>query len=137
MPGIVAVILDSRAFEILARCVLTFVFWSSGLAKLIEFSASAAAMEAFGLQPGWAVNALTLALQIVASLMIIFDRGTWATAGALAVFTLLTIPIAHPFWSKEGEEAFRDLTVALEHLSRVGGLVMAAILSRRGKGRCP
>lgn len=137
MPGIVAVILDSRAFEILARCVLTFVFWSSGLAKLIEFNASTAAMEAFGLQPGWAVNALTLVLQIVASLMIIFDRGTWAAAGALAVFTLLTIPIAHPFWSKEGEEAFRDLTVALEHLSLVGGLTMAAILSRRGRGRCP
>lgn len=137
MPGIVAVILDSRAFEILVRCVLTFVFWSSGLAKLIEFGASAAVMETFGLHPGWAVNALTLALQIVASLMIIFDRGTWAAAGALAVFTLLTIPIAHPFWSKEGEEAFRDLTVALEHLSLVGGLAMAAILSRRGRGRCP
>lgn len=137
MPGVVAVILESRVFEILARCVLTFVFWSSGIAKLVEFDASAAAMEGFGLQPGWAVNALTLILQIVASLMIIFDRGTWVATGALAIFTLLTIPIAHPFWSKDGEEAFRDLTVALEHLSLVGGLAMAAILSRRGRGRCP
>ncbi len=28
--------------------------------------------------------------------MIILNRGTWLAAGALAVFTVLTIPIAHP-----------------------------------------
>ncbi|WP_348646536.1 DoxX family membrane protein [Ensifer sp. ENS01] len=74
---------------------------------------------------------MTLILQIGASLLIILNRWVWLAAGALAVFTVLTIPIAHPFWLKEGEEAFRDMTVALEHVSVIGGLALVSILSRR------
>lgn len=133
MPGIIAAILDSRGFDLLARVLLTFVFWTSGLAKLFDFDASAAAMEEFGLHPGWLVNAATLILQIGASLMIVLDRRTWLATGALTVFTVLTVPIAHPFWIKEGEEAFRDMTVALEHVSVIGGLAVFAILSRRAR----
>jgi len=131
MPRFIADILDSRAGLLLARIVLTFVFWSSGLAKLFDFGSNAAEMESFGLYPGWFFNSATLLLQIIGSLMIIFNRGTWLACGALAIFTFLTIPVAHPFWSKEGEEAFRDMTVALEHISLIGGLALAAILSRK------
>ncbi|KAB2716067.1 DoxX family protein [Brucella intermedia] len=131
MPRFIANILDSRASLLLARVVLTFVFWSSGLAKLFDFGANAAEMESFGLHPGWLFNSATLLLQIGGSLMIIFNSGTWLACGALAVFTILTIPVAHPFWAKEGEEAFRDMTVALEHISLIGGLALAAILSRK------
>lgn len=135
MPCAIAVVLESRGFGILARVLLTSVFWTAGLAKLFAFSANAAAMEGFGLSPGWAFNAATLILQLGASLLIILDRWTWLAAGALAVFTALTIPIAHPFWAKDGEEAFRDLTVALEHVSVIGGLAVFAILSRSAMRR--
>ncbi|KAB2785876.1 DoxX family protein [Brucella anthropi] len=131
MPRFIANILDSHASLLLARVGLTFIFWSSGLAKLFNFGANAAEMESFGLHPGWLFNSATLLLQIVGSLMIIFNRGIWLACGALAVFTILTIPVAHPFWAKEGEEAFRDMTVALEHISLIGGLALAAILSRK------
>ncbi|BCH34013.1 hypothetical protein MesoLjLc_59430 [Mesorhizobium sp. L-8-10] len=131
MPAIFERVLDSRAFAFLARTVLTFVFWSSGLAKLVDFEANAAVMESFNLHPGWAANAVTLVLQLRASAAIILNRGVWMASGALAVFTLLTIPIAHPFWAREGEEAFRDMTVPLEHVSLVGGLALAAALSRK------
>lgn len=130
MPKIIAGLLDSIAFQTFARLLLTLVFWASGLVKLIDFSASAAEMENFGLYPGWLFNSVTLLLQIGASLLIILNRYTWLATGALAVFTLLTIPIAHPFWNKEGEEAFRDITVAVEHISVIGGLMLAAALSR-------
>ncbi|MGE6785014.1 DoxX family protein [Ensifer adhaerens] len=131
MSGIIAGMLDSRAFGILARVLLTLVFWSSGLAKLFDFETSVAEMEGFGLTPGWLFNTATLILQIGASVLIIFNRWVWLAAGALAVFTVLTIPIAHPFWMKEGEEAFRDMTVALEHVSVIGGLALVSILSRK------
>ncbi|WP_231712557.1 DoxX family protein [Vineibacter terrae] len=130
-PRTVTAILEARAFGILARVLLTFVFWTSGLAKLLEFTANAAMMAELDLHPGWAFNAATLVVQIGASLLIIIGHWTWLAAGALAVFTVLTIPIAHPFWIKEGEAAFRDMTVALEHVSVIGGLLLAAILSRR------
>lgn len=135
MPNAIAAILDSRAFDILARVLLTFVFWSSGLAKLFDFTTNAAMMEGYGLQPGWLVNAITLTVLLSASLLIILDRWTWLATGALAVFTLLTIPIAHPFWSMEGEKAFRHMTVAVEHISLVGGLAVFAVLSRRASRR--
>jgi transmembrane protein len=135
MPCGVAVILESRSFGILARLLLTCVFWTAGLGKLIDFSAGAADMEGFGLTPGWAVNAAVLTLQLGGSLLIILDRWTWLATGALAVFTALTIPIAHPFWVREGAEAFRDLTVALEHVSVIGGLAVFAILSRSAMRR--
>ena len=131
VPALVAVVLDARGFDILARVLLTFVFWTSGLAKLIDFSANAAMMEGFGLRPGWLVNLLTLVIQIGASLLIILDRRTWLAVAVLVAFTALTVPIAHPFWVKEGEEAFRDMTVAVEHVSLIGGLAVYAILSRR------
>lgn len=130
-PRMVGRLVRLPGIELAARVLLTFVFWTSGLAKLVDFNASAVLMEDFGLAPGWAVNALVLALQLGASLMIILDRGTWLAAGALASFTVLTVPIAHPFWTMSGEAAFRDLTVALEHVSVVGGLAMVAILSGR------
>lgn len=135
MPCGIAVILESRAFGILARLLLTCVFWTAGLGKLIDFSAGAAEMEGFGLTPGWAVNAAVLTLQLGGSLLIILDRWTWLATGALAGFTVLTIPIAHPFWAREGAEAFRDLTVALEHVSVIGGLAVFAILSRSAMRR--
>lgn len=135
MPSAIAVILESRSFGILARLLLTCVFWTAGLGKLIDFSAGAAEMEGFGLTPGWAVNAAVLTLQLGGSLLIILDRWTWLATGALAAFTLLTIPIAHPFWAREGAEAFRDLTVALEHVSVIGGLAVFAILSRSAMRR--
>lgn len=127
--------LESSAFSILARILLTFVFWTSGLAKLLDFGANAAVMEGFGLTPGWLFNASTLVLQLAASAMIILGHGTALAAAALAAFTLLTIPIAHPFWAREGEEAFRDLTVALEHVSVIGGLALSVVLVRRERQR--
>lgn len=130
MPRIIAALLSSPAFLLATRIVLTFVFWSAGIAKIIEFQANAAEMESFGLTPGWLVNTATFTLQIGGSLMIILNRGAWLAAGALSVFTLLTIPIAHPFWLKSGDEAFRDMTIAMEHISLIGGLAMSAILSR-------
>lgn len=130
MPKSVADLLSNRRFAIAARLFLTFAFWSSGFMELLDFPANAAAMQAHGLTPGWAFNAATIAVQMTASLMIICDRGTWLAAGALGVFTALTIPIAHPFWRERGAEAFHDMTTAMEHVSLLGGLALVAIASR-------
>lgn len=130
MPRFINILLGSPALLLTARLVLTFVFWSAGIAKIVDFEANAAEMESLGLTPGWLINTATFTLQIGGSLMIIFNRGAWLATGALSVFTLLTIPIAHPFWAREGEQAFRDMTIAMEHVSLIGGLMMAAILSR-------
>ncbi|PQA71471.1 DoxX family membrane protein, partial [Brucella oryzae] len=69
MPRRIADIREARASLLLARIVLTFVFWSSGLAQLFDFGADAAGMEGLGLYPGWLFNSAPLRLQFGGSLM--------------------------------------------------------------------
>lgn len=131
MPAAIARILDCSHVALVARIVLTFPFWASGLSKLIDFSDGAAEMAHFGLQPAALFNVAVLVTQLAGSALIIANRHVWLGAGALAVFTLLTIPIAHDFWNQTGPAAVTHLHFASEHLSVIAGLILVAILSRR------
>lgn len=135
MPPLIARILDWPYFALFARIALTFPFWGSGLSKLIDFPAGAAEMAHFGLSPPALVNALVLVTQLTGALLIIANRHVWLATGALAIFTLLTIPIAHDFWNQKGQIAQLEFFFAVEHVSVIGGLMLAAILSRQSKYR--
>jgi transmembrane protein len=131
MPAAIARILDCSHVALVARIVLTFPFWASGLSKLIDFSGGAAEMAHFGLQPAALFNVAVLVTQLAGSALIIANRHVWLGAGALAVFTLLTIPIAHDFWNQTGPAAVTHLHSASEHPRVIAGLILVAILSRR------
>lgn len=133
MPTLIARILDWPYFALLARVVLTFPFWGSGLSKLIDFPGGVAEMAQYGLKPPVLINCLVIFTQLGGSLLIIANRRAWSGAGALAIFTLLTIPIAHDFWNLKGEAAKFEFYVAVEHIGLIGGLMLAAILSRQSK----
>ncbi|MGK6324414.1 DoxX family protein [Sphingomonas sp. DT-51] len=113
---------------VLARTILTFPFWCSGLHKLLFFKSGVAEMTHFGLEPAVLVNLATIAIQLTGSAMIIADRGRAAGALLLGFFTLLTIPLVHHFWSIT-EEPFRTIAfhTATEHLGLIGGLLVAAV----------
>ncbi|OHV75710.1 DoxX family protein [Rhizobium sp. LCM 4573] len=117
-------------FGYLARTVLTFMFWASGLAKLIGFDAGVAEMAHFGLEPATLFNIATIIVQLGGSLLIIFNRWTWLGAGALAVFTALTIPIAHNFWTMEEPIKTIEFHVVMEHITVIGALMVVAWKSR-------
>lgn len=133
MPALIARILDWPYFTLLARIALTFPFWGSGLSKLINFPAGVAEMALFGLRPSWLVNCLVIVVQLGGSLLIVANRRAWAGTGALAIFTLMTISIAHDFWNLTGHAAQMEFYIAVEHISVIGGLMLAAILSRQSK----
>ncbi|MFN7011166.1 MAG: DoxX family protein [Allorhizobium sp.] len=113
-------------FGFLARIVLTFMFWASGIAKLVDFPAAIGEMTHFGLNPPAVFAVATIIVQLVGSLLIILNRWTWLGAGALAVFTLLTIPIAHNFWAMEEPFKTIEFYVVMEHISIVGALMVVA-----------
>ena len=117
---------------LLARVLLTFPYWASGLAKLVDFSGGVAEMTHFGLEPAAAFNAVTILIQLGGSLLIILDRWAWIGAGLLAAFTALTIPIAHHFWTMT-DEPFRTIAfhTATEHVGMIGGLFAAALIARK------
>jgi transmembrane protein len=111
--------------------VLTFAFWSSGIAKLVDFSGAVAEMERYGVKPPGFMAVAVIVVQLGGSAMIISGKHAWLGAGALAIFTLLTIPIAHAFWLMNGDAAFIEMMFAFEHVTVIGGLMAAAVLSSR------
>ena len=123
-------LLQSRVYYTLATALLTYIFWWSGLSKIFDFAGAMAEMEHFGLHPAALFAAATIALQVLSSLAIISaSRWAWLGAGALAVFTLSTIPLAHRFWEMEGMVAFLEKALVQEHISLIGGLAVAAALA--------
>lgn len=131
MPHFIDTLTSSSWFGYLARTVLTFMFWASGIAKLADFSAAKAEMTHFGLEPA-GIFAIAVAItQLAGSALIIANCWTWLGAGALAVFTVLTIPIAHTFWAMEEPFKTIEFYVVMEHISIIGALMVVAWKSAR------
>jgi transmembrane protein len=130
MPHAIEQFLRHLAVAAVARILLTFPFWGSGLAKLIDFQGGVAEMARFGLEPAVAFNIVTIIVQLGGALLIILNRYTWLGAGALGIFTALTIPIVHHFWSMT-EEPFRTIAfhTATEHIGMIGALIVVSILA--------
>ncbi|MFT4152113.1 MAG: DoxX family protein [Paracoccaceae bacterium] len=126
MTNLIDRLTASNGFGLLARIVLTFMFWASGIAKLADFAAAKAEMDHFGLAPAALFVVAVAAVQLIGSALIIANRWTWLGAGMLGVFTALTIPIAHNFWTME--EPFRTIEfyVVMEHITVIGGLMVVA-----------
>jgi transmembrane protein len=126
MSTLIDSITGSRVFGFLARTVLTSMFWLSGAAKIADFDAGVAEMAHFGLEPAMAFNIATAVTQLVGSALIIANRWTWLGAGMLAVFTALTIPIAHNFWTMQEPIRTIEFYVVMEHITVIGALMVVA-----------
>jgi transmembrane protein len=126
----VGMLTSATWFGYLARILLTFMYWGSGLSKLIDFNGGVAEMAHFGLEPAAAFNIAVIITQLGGSALIILNRWTWLGAGALAVFTALTIPIAHTFWAMEEPFKTIEFYVVMEHITVIGGLMVVAWKSR-------
>ncbi len=134
----VGAVLQSPGVFYAGAVAVTYMFWWSGLTKLWDLPGAQAEMAHFGLNPPWLFALATIAVQLAGSALVIFGgRFAWLGAAALALFTLATIPLAHDFWNMQGQAAFVEKLWAQEHMSIVGGLILAAIVadlsSRRAK----
>lgn len=130
MPRWVAWLLDRPGFALLARSVLTIPYWTTALLRLWDFDGSSGELADFGLSPAGPINALAIFVLLGGSLLVIANRRAWSGAGALGILTLMTIPVAHDFWNLSGHTATMERNIALQHLGLIGGLMVAAALSR-------
>ncbi|XAH25416.1 DoxX family protein [Xylophilus sp. GW821-FHT01B05] len=131
MTQLLAAVADHPGTLVAFRVVLTTFFWMAGLYGLFNFSAIVDEMVAEKLPAPVAFAVATIATQLIGSALLISDyRGLgWLGAGALAVFTLLTIPIGHAFWTFSEPKRTAEFHIALEHITVVGGLLLAGLLS--------
>lgn len=131
MTAMMTRILSAPWFGVVARLVLTFVFWSAGIAGIVDFASFKAQMATVGLDPPGAFAVATIVVLLTGSALIVLDRLAWLGAGILAVFLLLSIPVAHAFWTMPEPRRTGEFRIVMEHISLIGGLILAAILSVR------
>lgn len=132
MNALIDSVLRSRFSYLSATALLTYIFWWSGLNKVLDFQAAIGEMEHFGLRPAASFAVGTIAVQLAAPLAIVTcSRWAWLGAAVLAGFTLTTIPIAHRFWEMDGMEGFLEKALVQDHMSVIGGLAVAAILAHQ------
>lgn len=131
-PAPIARLLGDNRFTAFAAAILTLPYWTSGIAKLFDFGGALGEARHFGLEPAALVVVLTIAVQIVGSLLVIIGQRAWLGAGALGVFTGAATLIAHPYWQVADPVArFHERNTFLEHVGLIGGLMIAAILRER------
>ncbi|HHB1425159.1 TPA: DoxX family protein [Serratia odorifera] len=115
----------------LSRVVVTFFFWMAGIFGVFNFDVIVEEMVVVGLPWPVLFAVGTILCQLVGSALIIFNVAGlgWVGSVMLIVFTLLTIPLGHPFWAFSEPERTKEFHIVLEHITVVGGLMMSAILS--------
>ena len=129
MPSSLAQLLNSSAGFLTIRLTLTTMFWTSAIEKTLNWQGSIGEMAHFGLVPPAVFAMATIVTLIGGPVLFLSRKFLWLGAGWMAIFTLLTIPIAHNFWAMTGKEQIGEWRTAMEHISVVGGLALAAACS--------
>ena len=131
MTNLLVALADHPASLVALRVILTSFFWMAGLFGVFNFSVIVQEMSHVKLPAPVVFAVATIATQLLGSALLISDfRGFgWMGAGALAVFTLLTIPLGHAFWTFEEPKRTAEFHIALEHITVIGGLLIAGFLS--------
>ena len=86
-PVWVKKILSIHGLLPLLRLALVSAYLVGGMNKLIGFHAAIEEQASFGLQPAWLWASTAIAIEIVGSLLVIFNRFVWLGAGSLGCLT--------------------------------------------------
>lgn len=115
---------------------LCAAYIQGGLNKLLDFPGAVAEAAQFGLPVPPLTAALTVALELGASALILAGRLRWAAALALAAFTLAATFVANRFWElPPGQERFMAANAFFEHLGLIGAFVHVARADILGEAR--
>ena len=136
MPKAIAALLNSGGFAVLARLVLVVTFVVPGIMQVLQFHNALGEFAHFHLIPPQAFVIASIVTLLLGSLLVIAGgRWTWVGAGALGIYTGLTILIVHHFWTMAEPDRTNEMRTALEHISLIGGLMVVAILAARNTAR--
>ena len=120
--------MDQDAWLLVARICVAAVYLYSGIDKIVNWPWSIAFIKGLRLPQAPIVLAGTIVTQLLGSLAIL--SGVYAREGAwlLLVFTVVATLVAHNPVGLKGEEFRRQMTLSLEHLAIVGGLLLIAVV---------
>ena len=129
-------VLASAVVGWIALLGLCAAYIQGGLNKLLDFPGAVAEAAHFGLPLPPLTAALTIALELGASALILAGRWRWGAALTLAGFTLAATFIANRFWElPSGQERFMIANAFFEHLGLVGAFLYVARADIRGEAQ--
>lgn len=133
-PHFVAIVLEWAPTWFLARLLLVSAYLLGGIVKLADWPGAIAEQAHFGMQPPALWAALTIAVEIAGSALILSNRLVWLGAGMLGIFTFFAALTANAFWSMpHGQERFMATNAFFEHLGLIGGFVLVALVAEWAK----
>ncbi|SDH74043.1 DoxX family protein [Variovorax sp. OV700] len=114
------------ALRWIALLLLCAAYLQGGFNKAVDFNASIAEMNHFGLSPAAPLAVAVIVLELGASVLILTGFLRWLGALALGGFTLLATFVALRFWEMPQPERFMAANSFFEHLGLVGGFLLVA-----------
>lgn len=135
-PGFVDAVLDWAPTGFIARLLLVGAYLLGGLVKASNWPAAVAEQAHFGMTPPALWAGLTIAVELIGPLLILWGRMVWLGAGMLGVFTLLAAFTVNAFWAMPvGPARFAATNAFFEHLGLIGGFILAALVAQAGSRR--
>lgn len=123
----------SSAILFLAHLGLCAAYIQGGLVKMNDFPGAVAEMNHFRLAPPALFAVLVIALELVASAMVMTGVLRWLGALSLAGFTLLSTLVVLRFREQPaGKAGHTNANAFFEHLGLAGGFLLVAWLDLVG-----
>ena len=119
----------------LCLLLLCSAYLQGAIEKALDFPAALAEMAHFGLTPALPFAVLTIAGELIASVMVISGIKRWAGAAWLAVFTLAATFLANRYWEVTGPARQMAENGFFEHLGLAGAFALVAWSDYRRRGR--
>lgn len=135
-PRFVDAILAWQPTWFLARLALVGAYLLGGVVKASDWQAAMAEQAHFGMHPPALWAGVTIAVELVGPVLILWGRLIWLGAGMLGVFTLLAACTANAFWAMPpGQDRFMATNAFFEHIGLIGGFVLAALVAELERRR--
>ncbi len=111
-------------FALIGRVALVGIFVKSGIAKIGGFAGTAAYIASKGLPLPEVGAVLAIAVEVGAGIALIMGwKARWA-ALAIAVFTLATMFLFHPYWTLPADKQYPEMLAFWKNLAIFGGMLM-------------
>jgi putative oxidoreductase len=110
----------------IGRAFLGALFLVSGLFKIVGFAGVAGWMASSGLPAAEVLLVATIAIEVIAGLLLVIGWQARRAALVLAVFLVPVTVVFHGFWNADAAHFNEQLTAFLKNLAILGGMLLVA-----------
>jgi putative oxidoreductase len=122
----------ASAFALVGRLMLAFMFIYAGYGKVGGFEGTVAYISSKSLPVPEVLAAATIAVEVIAGVMLAIGWKARWSALALAAFTAVASVLFHAFWEMPVEQFRTQQLFFLKNMAATGGLLMVVAF---GAGR--